>query len=116
MFQQLLRRLRLRNKTSAWASGGPVGGRRLAEEEKLSRFAAEQRKYNQLYLYSGKLTLAALYLRRVQVVGRTFAAALTHVSTVVTPPAPAAQNLGVGFRRPCRGQTCGGVLEAMALF
>jgi hypothetical protein len=29
MFQPLLRRLRLRRKTSAWASGGPVGATRL---------------------------------------------------------------------------------------
>jgi hypothetical protein len=28
MFQPLLCRLRLRLKTSAWASGGPAGGRR----------------------------------------------------------------------------------------
>jgi len=28
MFEQLLRRLRLRYKNSAWASGGPAGGRR----------------------------------------------------------------------------------------
>jgi hypothetical protein len=30
MFQESLRRLRLRHKTSAWASGGPAGGRRAA--------------------------------------------------------------------------------------
>jgi hypothetical protein len=30
------------------------------------------------------------------------------------PLAPAAQNLGVGLRRPCRGQVCGGMLGAMA--
>jgi hypothetical protein len=29
-------------------------------------------------------------------------------------PAPAAQDLGVGLRRPCRGETCKGVLGAMA--
>jgi hypothetical protein len=45
---------------------------------------------------SGKLILAAMYLRRVRVVGRSFAAAPTHVSTVVALPASAAQNLGVG--------------------
>jgi hypothetical protein len=28
-------------------------------------------------------------------------------STVATPPAPAAKELGVGLRRPCRGQTIG---------
>jgi hypothetical protein len=37
MFPQLLRRLRLRNKTSAWASGGPTGGRRVAGEEQFGR-------------------------------------------------------------------------------
>ena len=31
------------------------------------------------------------------------------------PLAPAAQNLGVGLRRPCRGQVFGGILGAMAL-
>jgi hypothetical protein len=30
------------------------------------------------------------------------------------PLAYAAQNLGVGLRRPCRGQVCGGMLGAMA--
>jgi hypothetical protein len=30
------------------------------------------------------------------------------------PLAPAAQNLGVGLRRPCRGQVFGGMLGAMA--
>jgi hypothetical protein len=34
-----------------------------------------------------------MYLRRVRVAGRSFATAPTDVSTVVTPPAPAAQNL-----------------------
>jgi hypothetical protein len=55
-----------------------------------------------------------MYLRRVRVAGRTFAAALAHVQTVFTPPAPAAQNLGVGLWRPCRGQTCGGVFGVIA--
>jgi hypothetical protein len=32
-----------------------------------------------------------MYLRRGRVIGRIFAAALTHVSAAVTPPAPAAQ-------------------------
>jgi hypothetical protein len=32
-----------------------------------------------LYLYIGKATHAAMYLRRVRVVGRRFAAALTHL-------------------------------------
>jgi hypothetical protein len=33
---------------------------------------------------------------------------------ILDPLAPAAQNLGVGLRRPYRGQVCGGVLGAMA--
>jgi hypothetical protein len=49
-----------------------------------------------------------MHLRRVRVVDRIFAAALAHVSKAVMPPAPAAKNLGVGIRRPCRGQTFGG--------
>jgi hypothetical protein len=51
-----------------------------------------------------------VYLRRVRVVSRCFAATLTYFSTVVTPPASEAQDLGVGLRRPCRGQTRSGVL------
>jgi hypothetical protein len=56
------------------------------------------------------LTLAAIYLSRAGVVGSVFAAALT-VCTVVLPPAVAALNIGVG---PCRKETCGDMLEAMA--
>jgi hypothetical protein len=70
-----------------------------AGEEQLGRFAAEQSKYYRLYLRSGKLIVAATYLRRVRFAGRTFAAALMHVSRVVTPPAPAAKHLGVDLRR-----------------
>jgi hypothetical protein len=72
--------------------------------EQLGRCTAEQSKNSRLYLYSCKITLAAMYLRRARVVDRTFAAALAQVSTVVTSPAPAAQNLGVGLRRPYRWQ------------
>jgi hypothetical protein len=39
-----------------------------------------------------------MYLRRVEIVGRSYAAASTQVPTVVAPPAPAAQILGVGLR------------------
>jgi hypothetical protein len=53
----------------------------------------------QLYVYSGKLILAATYLRRVRIDGGSYAAASTQVSTVVTPPASAAQHLGVKKRR-----------------
>jgi len=42
-------------------------------------------------MYSGKVTLTAMYLRRFRIAGLCFAAALTHVPTVVTPPAPAAK-------------------------
>jgi hypothetical protein len=61
MFQPLLRRLRLRQKTTAWASGSPAGGRRIVEEEQLGRCAAEPSKYYWRYRYSGKLTLAVMY-------------------------------------------------------
>jgi hypothetical protein len=57
------------------------------------------------------LTLVAIYLARAGVVGSVFAAALTQVGTVVMSPAVATQNIGVG---PCRGETCGDMLEAMA--
>jgi hypothetical protein len=40
----------------------------------------------------------------------TSKASLTYVSTVVTPPAPAAENLGLSLRQPYREQTCGGML------
>jgi hypothetical protein len=58
-----------------------------AGEEQFGRCAAEQIKYYRVYLYSGKVPLAALYLLRARVVGHSFAAALIYVSTVVTPPA-----------------------------
>jgi hypothetical protein len=52
---------------------------------------------------TGPPALAAMYLRRVRVVGLSFAAALTYVSAVVTPPAPVVSNLGVGLQQPCWG-------------
>ena len=70
-----------------------------AGEEQLGRFAAEQSKYSRLYLRSGKLIVGATSLRRDRFVGRAFAAALTHVSRVVTPPAPAAKQLGEDLRQ-----------------
>jgi hypothetical protein len=85
-----------------------------AGEEQIGRVTAEQSKYYRLYLHSGKLSLAAMYLRRARVIGRSYAAALTHLSTAVTPPASAAQNLRVGLWQPFRGQLCGGMLGAMA--
>jgi hypothetical protein len=56
------------------------------------------------------LTLAAIYLWRVGVVGNVFAAALA-VRTVVMPLAVTALNIGVG---PCWGETCGDMLKAIA--
>jgi hypothetical protein len=56
-----------------------------------------------------------MYLQRVRVAGRSCAPGappLTHVSTALHTPV--AQNLGVGLRRPCWGQTCGGMHGAMA--
>jgi hypothetical protein len=79
-----------------------------AGEEQIGRCTAEQSKYNRVYLSSGKLALAAMYFRRVRAIGRSFAAAPERVSTVVTPPAPAARNLGVGLKRPCRGERLAG--------
>jgi len=44
-----------------------------------------------------------MYFRRVQVIGRSFAVALTHVSNAATPPALAAQNLGAASGGPAEG-------------
>jgi hypothetical protein len=77
MFQKLLCRLHVRHKTSAWASGALPGEG--VWQEKNNSVDVQQSNYL-LYLHSYKLTLAAMYLRRVRVVGRTFAAALAHVS------------------------------------
>jgi len=114
VFQPLLRCLRLRHNISAWAFGSPTGGRRLAGDEQLGRCTAEQSKYCRLHLYSGKLALAAMYIRRVRVVSRSSAAALANVSTAISLPAPRAQNLGVSLQWPCRGLKCGGMLGAKA--
>jgi hypothetical protein len=85
-----------------------------AGEEQLGRCAVEQGIYNRLSAQWQGNPLGDT-LRRVRVVGRTFAAALTHVSRVVTPPVLEAQKLGVGLQRPCRGQTCNDMLEAMRI-
>jgi hypothetical protein len=54
-------------------------------------------RHCRLYVHSGMVAIAAKYLRRARVVGRCFAATPAHLSTVDTPPAPAAQELGVGL-------------------
>ena len=48
------------------------------------------------------------FLRRVEVVCRSFAPAAHNLS------APAAHNLGAGLMRPCREMMCGVILGAMA--
>jgi hypothetical protein len=56
-----------------------------AGEEQLGGGAAGLSIFNLFYVGSGKFFLAAMYLRRIRVAGRSFAAAPTHVSTVVMP-------------------------------
>jgi hypothetical protein len=48
--------------------------------KQLGRCEADQSTYYRLYLYCGKLALAAMYLRRVRVACRGFVAALASVS------------------------------------
>jgi hypothetical protein len=91
--------MHLRLKAVAWASGDPVWGRCLAREDQLGRCTAEKVNITDLF-YSGKVTLAAMYLRRVHALCRNSAAALAQVSTVFSPPAPAAQNPSVERRPP----------------
>jgi len=93
-----------------------VGLRRPCRGQAFCRYTAEQSNCYRFCLCIRKVALAAMYLRRDRVVGHSFLAALAHVSTVVTPPAPAAQNLAVVFQRPCRGQAFDGVLGAMVRF
>ena len=59
-------------------------------EKQVSRYTARQSKNFWLYLHSSKLILAAKYFWRVRVVGRSFAAALTHVSRASAASAPEA--------------------------
>jgi ABC-type transporter Mla MlaB component len=83
----------------------PPATRRGPQQEKTTQqMFCKAEKYYRSYLYSGKVTLATVHLRRVQVVDSGFAAVLAHVLPVVTPTAPALKILGVGFQWPCRGQ------------
>jgi hypothetical protein len=75
-----------------------------AREEQVGGCTAERCKYSRLYLNSGKEDLAEIYFLRARVVCRSFAEALAHFSTGVSPPAPTAKNLGLGLLRPCRGR------------
>jgi hypothetical protein len=65
--------------------------------EQHGRSGTGQSKCYRFYVRSGKCILAAMYLRRVQVVYSSSAAAPTYASTVVTSPAPAAQIPGCNF-------------------
>jgi hypothetical protein len=57
----------------------PAAPRRCRSRRRLTRhITSEESKYYRHYLYSGKVTPPAMYFRRVRVVGRSFAAALTN--------------------------------------
>jgi hypothetical protein len=82
-----------------------------AGQEQLGRCAAGWSKHNKPHVGSGELIPAEMYLRRVHVSGRSFAAAPTRVSAKVTPPAHVVLNLSVSLRRPYRVQTSFGMPE-----
>ena len=64
------------------------------KQERGNSADVDQKRLNtSAFLYISNVPLAAMYLRRIRLVGRGFEAALAHVSTVVTPPAPAARTL-----------------------
>jgi hypothetical protein len=70
-------------------------------EEELGRCEAGQINYYRLYLYSGKLALAAMYLQRDNFAGRSFAAGappLTHVLTFVTGGARSKKDQRRGYQ------------------
>ena len=68
-------------------------------------------------MYSGgKLILAATCHRRDEIDDRSYAAAPTQVSTVVTLPEPAVLNLGVGLRPPSSADVQGGLDPSKANF
>jgi hypothetical protein len=90
-----------RQKASERKEAGVGGGVGNAIAAGNSVAVQQERQYIRLYVYNCKLSLTAISLRRVEIDCRSHAAAPTQVSTVVTPPAPAARNLGVGLRRPC---------------
>jgi hypothetical protein len=75
------------------AGAGGVGGAETLSQQVINNSAAVQqdRVIIRRYMCSGKFILASVCLRRVGIDGRSYAAASTQVSTVVTPIAPAAQ-------------------------
>jgi hypothetical protein len=72
-----------------------------------SEAVQQDRRSTWLKVNSSKLILAVMYLRRVEIDGRSYAAASTQVSTVVTPPAPAAQISALAFGGPARQKYSG---------
>jgi hypothetical protein len=79
-----------------------------SRRRKLGEYSAEKNKYYRLYLHKGKMSLALMYLRKYRVASRSLAALLAHASTAVTPPAHAAQYLGMGFRGLAGGRCLAG--------
>jgi hypothetical protein len=73
-----------------------------AGEEQVGRCTAEQSEYYRLCLYSGKVTLAAMYLQRLKFAGRSFMATLTHFSYAACA---CGKKLGLGLQRRCRGRS-----------
>jgi hypothetical protein len=72
--------------------GRGVGwGTETLPQQVINNSAAVQQERLSIYVGSRKLILAAMYLRRVGIDGRSYAAAPALVSTVVTPPTPAAK-------------------------
>jgi len=83
----------------AWGRGG---AETLPQQVINNSEAAQQERGSiLLYVYSGLLVLVAMWLRRVGIDGRSYAAAPAQVTTAITPPAPAAQNPSEDLPRPC---------------
>jgi hypothetical protein len=82
-------------------------------EEKIADVQRGRINISGFFCTVARLPLTVIYLRRVRVVWRRFTAGAHH-RRIFVPLALAAQNLGVGLRRPCQGQACSGVLGAMA--
>jgi hypothetical protein len=85
----------------------PEAPQRRRSRRRATRKMYSGRRYYRLHLHIGKVTLAAVYLRRVRVFGRSFAAALASVLAVATPSVPAAKKNGVGLRRPGAARLAG---------
>jgi hypothetical protein len=101
--RNLARRYSLEKGRAREIKAGGGGGAETLSQQAINNSAALQqgRVSIRLNVCSGKLILAAMRIRRVEVDGRSYAAAPTHVSTYVTLPEPAAKNLGICLRWPC---------------